>query len=92
MGRLALVCYFKAVETLVKVVLRAEPRFPTATMIAIEIPAAIRPYSMAVAPVSAYINFRMDLSMEGTSHYAIAALTRGCSDEVEPVGKSKCSK
>ena len=37
---------------LVKVVCRLEPTVPTTVMIAIEMPAAIRPYSMAVAPVS----------------------------------------
>jgi hypothetical protein len=44
--------YFSAVDTLVKVVLRLEPTPATATMIAIEIPAAMRPYSIAVAPRS----------------------------------------
>src|SRR4249920_3894117 len=37
---------------LVKVVCRLEPTVPTTVMIAIEMPAAIRPYSMAVAPDS----------------------------------------
>jgi hypothetical protein len=49
-SRYALVIYFKAVDTEVKVVLRLEPTPATATIIAIEMPAAIRPYSMAVAP------------------------------------------
>ena len=44
------VIYFRAVDTEVKVVLRLEPTPATATIIAIEMPAAIRPYSMAVAP------------------------------------------
>ena len=39
-------------QGLVKVVCRLEPTVPTTVMIAIEMPAAIRPYSMAVAPVS----------------------------------------
>jgi hypothetical protein len=42
--------HFKAVETLLKVVFRLVPSVCTATMIATETPAAIRPYSMAVAP------------------------------------------
>jgi hypothetical protein len=37
--------------TPVKVPLRVVPRLLTATMMAIEMPAAMRPYSMAVAPV-----------------------------------------
>jgi hypothetical protein len=39
----------RAVETLVKVVLRLEPWVATALMMAFEMPAAIRPYSTAVA-------------------------------------------
>ena len=42
----------RAVWTLVNVVLRDEPRLCTTAMIAIEMPAAIRPYSIAVAPDS----------------------------------------
>jgi hypothetical protein len=42
--------YFSAVDTEVKVLLRLVPRLVTAMTIAIEMPAAIRPYSMAVAP------------------------------------------
>ena len=37
---------------LVKVVCRLEPTVPTTVTIAIEMPEAIRPYSMAVAPDS----------------------------------------
>jgi hypothetical protein len=44
--------YFSAVETLVNTVLRDEPKLCTTAIIAIEMPAAIRPYSMAVAPSS----------------------------------------
>jgi hypothetical protein len=44
--------YFSAVETDVNVVLRPEPGVPTTVMMATEIPAAIKPYSMAVAPSS----------------------------------------
>src|SRR5205823_310529 len=39
---------FEAGRTLVKVVLRLEPRLDTTVTIAIEMPAAMRPYSMAV--------------------------------------------
>ena len=42
--------YFRAVDTLVKVVFKAVPVACTAAMIAMEIPAAIKPYSIAVAP------------------------------------------
>ena len=44
--------YLSALDTEVKVVFSLEPRVPTTVTIAIEIPAAIRPYSMAVAPLS----------------------------------------
>jgi hypothetical protein len=49
--------YFSEVLIELNLVLRFEPRPLTATMIAIEIPAAIRPYSMAVAPDSSDKNF-----------------------------------
>jgi len=42
--------YFRAVDTLVKVVFKPVPVACTAAMIATEMPAAIRPYSIAVAP------------------------------------------
>jgi hypothetical protein len=44
--------YLSAVETLVNVVFKLEPTDATAVMIAIEMPAAINPYSIAVAPDS----------------------------------------
>ena len=44
--------YFSASFTLVKVVSSFDPSWPTTVMIAIEMPAAMRPYSMAVAPLS----------------------------------------
>ena len=44
--------YFSAVWTEVNVVFRLEPRLATTVMIATEMPAAISPYSMAVAPFS----------------------------------------
>src|SRR5271165_6853387 len=50
--------YLSAVETLVKVVFSFEPRPCTTAMIATEMPAALRPYSMAVAPDSSFTNFK----------------------------------
>ena len=50
--------YFNAVDTLVNVVVKAVPVACTAAMIAMEMPAAIRPYSMAVAPDSSLQNAR----------------------------------
>ena len=44
--------YFNEVETVEKVVFKLVPRAWTVAMIATAIPAAIRPYSIAVAPVS----------------------------------------
>ena len=44
--------YFSWLEMLVNVVFRLEPIVFTTAIIAIEMPAAIRPYSMAVAPLS----------------------------------------
>ena len=43
--------------TNVNVPVKLEPRVLTVTMIATEIPAAIRPYSIAVAPDSSLANF-----------------------------------
>jgi hypothetical protein len=48
--------YFSWVEMLVNLVFRVEPRVFTIAMIATEIPAAMRPYSMAVAPDSFFRN------------------------------------
>ena len=42
--------YFSELLTELKVVLSVEPRLFTAVMIASAIPAAIKPYSIAVAP------------------------------------------
>src|SRR6266436_1233911 len=41
----------------VKVMFSLEPRPATTVMMATEMPAAIRPYSMAVAPLSSLANF-----------------------------------
>src|SRR5271163_1660244 len=46
--------YLRAVETLVNVVFSLVPRPWTTAMIATEMPAAMRPYSMAVAPDSSF--------------------------------------
>jgi len=58
--------YFSEVEMLVKVVVSAVPTPFTAVMIAIAIPAAIRPYSMAVAPDSSLKNVKMSDFMAGS--------------------------
>jgi len=50
-------CYFSEELMLVNIPFRLVPRPLTAAMIAIEMPAAIRPYSMAVAPPSSARNF-----------------------------------
>ena len=47
--------YFSWLEMLLNVLFSCVPRALTVAMIAIEIPAAMRPYSMAVAPVSSII-------------------------------------
>jgi hypothetical protein len=44
--------YFSDVETVEKVVFKLVPRAWTVAMIATAMPAAMRPYSIAVAPVS----------------------------------------
>jgi hypothetical protein len=44
--------YFNEVETVEKVVFKLVPRAWTVAMIATAMPAAMRPYSIAVAPVS----------------------------------------
>jgi hypothetical protein len=44
--------YLRAVAMLVNTVFNDEPSVPTTVMIATEMPAAMRPYSMAVAPDS----------------------------------------
>jgi hypothetical protein len=51
--------YFSEVLMLLKVPLSAVPTPFTAVMIAIAIPAAIKPYSMAVAPDSFLRNFKI---------------------------------
>ena len=51
--------YLSWVEMLVNVVVRLVPRVLTAAMIATEMPAAIRPYSMAVAPLSFFRKLRI---------------------------------
>ena len=59
--------YFSEVEMLLKLVLSCVPTPCTAVMIAIAMPAAIRPYSMAVAPDSSLKNFEMSDFMAGST-------------------------
>src|SRR5262249_41693331 len=70
--------YFRADETDVKVVFSLPPRVVTTVMIATEMPAAMRPYSMAVAPDSSFANL--------TSVFMTLLLrsTRGCLFELGP--------
>jgi len=49
-------CYFSCVEMLPKLVFSLVPMPFTAAIIATEMPAAMRPYSMAVAPDSFFQN------------------------------------
>jgi len=51
-----MVSYLSAVEMLVNLAFNCVPRPLTTAMIAMEMPAAIRPYSMAVAPDSFFRN------------------------------------
>jgi hypothetical protein len=63
--------YFNELEMLVKVVLSDVPTPFTAVMIAIAMPAAIRPYSMAVAPDSSLKNFEMSDFMAGSTSVGV---------------------
>ena len=58
--------YFSWLEMLVNVALRLVPRVFTTAMIATEMPAAIRPYSMAVAPLSSFKKRRTNFLIGGT--------------------------
>ena len=58
--------YFSEVLMLSKVPLNEVPTPLTAVMIAMAMPAAIRPYSMAVAPDSFFKNFKMSDFMAGS--------------------------
>jgi hypothetical protein len=58
--------YFSELLMFSNFVLSVEPRPFTTAMIAIEIPAAIRPYSMAVAPDSSLKNDLMTDFMAGS--------------------------
>jgi hypothetical protein len=53
--------YFRALETPENVAVRLVPSAGTVAMIATEMPAAIRPYSMAVAPSSSARKFQINL-------------------------------
>jgi len=77
--------YLSAFWTLVNVALRFVPTFFTTVMIATEIPAAIRPYSIAVAPDSFFRN---------ATKYFIEGLLRpyelvGSPDQPRAVGGAK---
>ena len=50
--------YLSPVETLVNIVFKLDPIAVTATTMAIEMPAAISAYSMAVAPLVSFRNRR----------------------------------
>ena len=52
------VCYLSWVETVLKVLLRVEPTALALAIITIEIPAASKQYSIAVAPDSSFKNAR----------------------------------
>ncbi len=56
--------YFSWLEMLLNVVLRLVPRVFTATMMATDMPAAIRPYSIAVAPLSSFRKRRTSFLIE----------------------------
>jgi hypothetical protein len=56
--------YFNEVLIEVNAVFRLVPMLLTAVMITIEMPAAIRPYSMAVAPDSSFQNLKKERFME----------------------------
>jgi hypothetical protein len=60
--------YFNEVLTELKTELRLVPIPLTAAIIAIAIPAAIRPYSMAVAPDSFVRNVKSMFFMDSASH------------------------
>ena len=68
-GAASTYCAISAVLTLVKVTFSCVPRPLTTAMMATEIPAAIRPYSIAVAPDSSLRN-ALNLSFMGFPTYA----------------------
>ena len=59
--------YFNDVETVENVVFKLVPRAWTVAMIATAMPAAMRPYSMAVAPVSSARKRKTSVVMMGSS-------------------------
>src|SRR4029077_6368904 len=61
------VIYFNEVETVEKVLFRLVPRAWTVAMIATAMPAAMRPYSIAVAPVSSARKRKTSVVMMGSS-------------------------
>lgn len=65
--------YFSALDTLVKVLFSWVPSPWTTAIIATEIPAAIKPYSIAVAPRSLLINFQIKLRTTVSFPYGVSA-------------------
>jgi len=57
-------CYLSAVETVLNVVFKFVPSACTVAMIATAMPAAMRPYSMAVAPDSSRMNCEIDVLID----------------------------
>jgi hypothetical protein len=69
--------YFNEVLIAVNLVLSLEPSPFTAVRIAREMPAAIRPYSMAVAAVSSFKNLEIIFTASVPSRYSVQANRSG---------------
>jgi hypothetical protein len=70
--------YLRAVETLVNVVLSWVPKACTVAMIATAMPAAIRPYSIAVAPCSSLSKrFNMACALSSWSGFSLHTISYG---------------
>ena len=65
LGNARVTLYFSELLIDANLVFRWEPRPFTTAMMASEIPAAINPYSIAVAPVSSAQNFRTNVIIRG---------------------------
>src|SRR5436305_13217851 len=84
--------YFRLVEMNSNLVLRVVPMPLTATMITTEIPAAIRPYSMAVAPDSSFTKratrfFIRSHSMSRTADATLETDECGAVNSLAQIGK-----
>ena len=66
--------YLSAAATEVKVALSLVPTVPTTVMMATEIPAAMRPYSIAVAPDSSFANLEISI-MIVSPHIQVSRLS-----------------